>query len=108
LYHISFTQRLKDKLCSECSERIAIRDCNECGDKFCTKCYKALHTTGMIVIVMMIMFDGDEDDDDSGGDNDNDDYDDNCDIDDYDDCVVDDCCLVIIWFILSTINININ
>jgi len=54
------------------------------------------------------MFDGDEDDDDSGGDNDNDDYDDNCDIDDYDDCVVDDCCLVIIWFILSTINININ
>ena len=34
------------KLCSECDERIAIRQCNECGDQFCTKCYKTAHMTG--------------------------------------------------------------
>lgn len=34
------------KLCSECSERVAIRQCNECGDRFCTRCYKSLHATG--------------------------------------------------------------
>lgn len=33
-------------LCSECSDRVAIRSCAECGDKFCTKCYKAAHATG--------------------------------------------------------------
>ena len=34
------------RMCSECSSRVAIRACNECGDKFCTKCYKFLHSTG--------------------------------------------------------------
>jgi hypothetical protein len=34
------------RLCSECSSRVAIRACVECGDKFCTKCYKHLHSTG--------------------------------------------------------------
>lgn len=34
------------KLCSECQDRMAIRACTECGDKFCTKCYKYLHATG--------------------------------------------------------------
>ena len=32
--------------CSECEERVATRACNECGDKFCTKCYKSTHATG--------------------------------------------------------------
>lgn len=35
-----------NKLCSECADRVAIRSCNECGDKFCTKCYKSTHATG--------------------------------------------------------------
>lgn len=34
------------KMCSECTDRVAIRQCNECGDRFCTKCYKSLHATG--------------------------------------------------------------
>jgi len=34
------------KLCSECADRTATRGCNECGDKFCTKCYKYMHSTG--------------------------------------------------------------
>ena len=34
------------RLCSECADRVAIRQCNECGDRFCTKCYKSLHATG--------------------------------------------------------------
>jgi len=34
------------RLCSECTDRVAIRQCNECGDRFCTKCYKSLHATG--------------------------------------------------------------
>lgn len=33
-------------LCTECNDRIAIRKCQECGDVFCTKCYKALHALG--------------------------------------------------------------
>jgi hypothetical protein len=33
----NMTDKQKRKLCSECSERVAIRSCNECGDKFCTK-----------------------------------------------------------------------
>lgn len=33
-------------LCVECVHRVAIRKCNECGDNFCTKCYKETHSTG--------------------------------------------------------------
>jgi hypothetical protein len=40
------TEKQKRKLCVECAERIAIRSCVECGDKFCTKCYKTTHATG--------------------------------------------------------------
>lgn len=32
--------------CIECSFRTAIRACNECGDVFCTKCYKETHAIG--------------------------------------------------------------
>ena len=35
-----------NRICSECSDRIAIRKCEECGDKFCTICYKETHATG--------------------------------------------------------------
>jgi hypothetical protein len=38
--------RYPEDLCSECNERIAIRGCKECGDHFCTICYKATHATG--------------------------------------------------------------
>lgn len=34
------------KLCSECQERIAIRNCIQCGDKFCCPCYKDQHASG--------------------------------------------------------------
>jgi hypothetical protein len=37
---------IQSKLCSECSENIAIRKCNECGDQFCTRCYKQTHSIG--------------------------------------------------------------
>jgi hypothetical protein len=40
------TEKQRKKLCSECVLRTAIRFCNECGDKFCTKCYKDTHATG--------------------------------------------------------------
>jgi hypothetical protein len=40
-------KKKNSRLCSECCSRVAIRACNECGDKFCTKCYKFLHSTGM-------------------------------------------------------------
>jgi hypothetical protein len=40
------TKKELKKLCIECSERVAIRLCNECGDQFCTKCYKATHMLG--------------------------------------------------------------
>ena len=36
----------KGKICSECSDRVSIRKCHECGDKFCTPCYKETHSTG--------------------------------------------------------------
>jgi hypothetical protein len=39
------------RLCSECCSRVAIRACNECGDKFCTKCYKFLHSTGTATLL---------------------------------------------------------
>lgn len=39
-------QKKQNRLCSECAQRVAIRNCSECGDKFCTKCYKATHATG--------------------------------------------------------------
>jgi hypothetical protein len=39
-------KKKNSRLCSECCSRVAIRACNECGDKFCTKCYKFLHSTG--------------------------------------------------------------
>lgn len=35
-----------NRLCSECFDRVAIRKCKECGDKFCTKCYNETHATG--------------------------------------------------------------
>ncbi|RYY89813.1 hypothetical protein EON63_00060 [archaeon] len=33
-------------VCTECNERVAIVTCEECGDIFCTKCYKFLHALG--------------------------------------------------------------
>eukprot|EP01031_Cornospumella_fuschlensis_P026080 gene26080-31492_t len=33
-------------VCTECNERVAIVKCEECGDIFCTKCYKFLHALG--------------------------------------------------------------
>jgi hypothetical protein len=36
----------EEHLCVECVTRVAIRSCNECGDKFCTKCYKESHASG--------------------------------------------------------------
>eukprot|EP00596_Hydrurales_sp_CCMP1899_P000954 CAMPEP_0119055428 /NCGR_PEP_ID=MMETSP1177-20130426/75704_1 /TAXON_ID=2985 /ORGANISM="Ochromonas sp, Strain CCMP1899" /LENGTH=312 /DNA_ID=CAMNT_0007035951 /DNA_START=2607 /DNA_END=3545 /DNA_ORIENTATION=+ len=33
-------------ICSECNERFSIRACKECGDNFCTPCYKILHASG--------------------------------------------------------------
>ena len=35
-----------EHLCVECAQRVAIRSCNECGDNFCTKCYKETHASG--------------------------------------------------------------
>ena len=32
--------------CSECNEKYAIRGCVECGDNYCTPCYKSTHSTG--------------------------------------------------------------
>lgn len=40
------TKKKKEKFCCECTERVAIRACNECGDKFCTPCYKETHAMG--------------------------------------------------------------
>lgn len=39
-------EKMKKKMCSECSSRIATRGCDDCGDKYCTKCFKSMHTTG--------------------------------------------------------------
>ena len=40
------TKAQLSKLCSECQDRVAIRNCQECGDKFCTICYKKQHKLG--------------------------------------------------------------
>ena len=37
---------MNNRLCTECFDRVAIRKCKECGDKFCTICYKETHATG--------------------------------------------------------------
>ena len=39
-------QLMDSKLCSECTKRIAIRFCTQCGDKFCCPCYKEQHSSG--------------------------------------------------------------
>jgi hypothetical protein len=44
-------KKKNSRLCSECCSRVAIRACNECGDKFCTKCYKFLHSTGTATLL---------------------------------------------------------
>lgn len=59
-------KKKNSRLCSECSSRVAIRSCNECGDKFCTKCYKYLHSTGnyfaytvltdFLVVLIMLLY----------------------------------------------------
>jgi hypothetical protein len=36
-------KRQADRICVECAKRVAIRNCLQCGDKFCTKCYRATH-----------------------------------------------------------------
>ena len=33
-------------ICSDCNNRYSIRSCNECGDTYCTKCYKTSHLLG--------------------------------------------------------------
>lgn len=35
-----------ETLCCECDERTCIHFCRECGDKYCTPCYKSSHATG--------------------------------------------------------------
>lgn len=35
-----------DKICCECTERTAIRACDECGDNFCTPCFRTSHAAG--------------------------------------------------------------
>lgn len=37
---------LSASLCSECSDRTAVRRCVDCNDDFCTKCYKSSHALG--------------------------------------------------------------
>ena len=34
------------KMCSECESRVGTRYCKDCGDKFCTKCFKSTHASG--------------------------------------------------------------
>mmetsp|Transcript_36750 Transcript_36750/g.68371 ORF Transcript_36750/g.68371 Transcript_36750/m.68371 type:complete len:1025 (+) Transcript_36750:67-3141(+) len=36
----------EEHLCVECVKRVAIRACEECGDGFCTKCYRTTHANG--------------------------------------------------------------
>lgn len=36
----------EEHLCVECATRVAIRSCKECGDNFCTKCFKESHASG--------------------------------------------------------------
>ena len=33
-------------ICSDCNNRYSIRSCNECGDTYCTTCYKSSHLVG--------------------------------------------------------------
>lgn len=40
------TEKKPQNLCGECDQRVAIRHCHECGDKYCTKCYKSTHALG--------------------------------------------------------------
>lgn len=35
-----------ETLCCECEERAAIKYCNQCGDKYCTPCFRTSHSTG--------------------------------------------------------------
>lgn len=39
-------QPMDSKMCSECTKRVAIRFCTQCGDKFCCPCYKEQHSSG--------------------------------------------------------------
>jgi len=39
-------KKSSETLCCECDERIAIKYCRECGDKYCTPCYRNSHATG--------------------------------------------------------------
>lgn len=39
-------ERQSKTICSECNERHSIKKCNECGDGFCTICYKQTHASG--------------------------------------------------------------
>jgi hypothetical protein len=36
----------EEHLCVECVKKVAIRACEECGDGFCTMCYKTTHASG--------------------------------------------------------------
>jgi hypothetical protein len=39
-------KRQLGQVCSECSDRVAIKLCDQCGDTFCTPCYRSCHTAG--------------------------------------------------------------
>ena len=39
-------KKMAETLCCECDERAAIKFCRECGDKYCTPCYRNSHATG--------------------------------------------------------------
>lgn len=39
-------KKTAETLCCECDERAAIKFCRECGDKYCTPCYRNSHATG--------------------------------------------------------------
>lgn len=39
-------KRQLGQTCSECNQRVAIKMCKECGDTFCTPCYRTCHAAG--------------------------------------------------------------
>ena len=40
------SMKMPKEMCSECNERFAIKACKECGDNYCTPCYRNAHATG--------------------------------------------------------------
>lgn len=36
----------KQSVCVECEEKRATRKCEQCGDAYCTECFRRTHSTG--------------------------------------------------------------